>query len=110
MIGEAEDGAEAVKMYNELLPDVATIDISMPKMDGIAALKAIKAAHPNAKIVTVGAMNQQNLVIEAVRAGTSDFFLKPFQSRARGRSFAARSETLKYGSKRRKYDKIRLVA
>ena len=80
VVGEADDGAEAVKLYNELLPDVATIDISMPKMDGIAALKAIRAAHPNAKVVTVGAMNQQNLVIEAVRAGTADFFLKPFQS------------------------------
>lgn len=78
--GEAEDGEEAVRLYGELLPDAATIDISMPKMDGIAALKAIKAAHPDARIVTVGAMNQQDLVIEAVRAGTCDFFLKPFQS------------------------------
>ena len=59
VVGEADDGAEAVKLYNELLPDVATIDISMPKMDGIAALKAIRAAHPNAKVVTVGAMNSR---------------------------------------------------
>ncbi|OUO94641.1 response regulator [Cloacibacillus sp. An23] len=80
VVGEAEDGAEAVRMYDELMPDVATLDISMPKMDGIAALKAIKAKHPNARLVTVGAMNQQKLVIEAVRAGTSGFFLKPFQS------------------------------
>ncbi len=80
VVGEAEDGAEAVKLYDDLLPDIATIDISMPKMDGITALKAIKAKHPNAKIITVGAMNQQELVIEAVRAGTSGFFLKPYQS------------------------------
>lgn len=80
VVGEAENGQEAVHMYNELKPDVVTLDISMPEMNGIAALKAIKAEHPNAKIVMVSAMNQQNQVIEAIRAGASDFFIKPMQS------------------------------
>lgn len=78
--GEAENGKEAVKLYDELHPDVVTLDISMPEMDGIEALKAIKAAHPKAKIVMVSTMNQQNQVIEAMRAGASDFFIKPLQA------------------------------
>ncbi|MEG1603017.1 MAG: response regulator [Cloacibacillus sp.] len=80
VIGEAENGKEAVRMYNELLPDVVTLDISMPEMDGIEAMKTIKAEHPKAKIVMVSTMSQQNQVIEAIRAGASDFFIKPFQS------------------------------
>ena len=80
VVGEAENGEEAVRMYNELHPDVVTLDIAMPEMDGIAALKAIKNEHPHAKVVMVSAMNQQNQVIEAIRAGASDFFIKPLQS------------------------------
>ena len=80
VVGEAENGEEAVRMYNELHPDVVTLDIAMPEMDGIAALKAIKNEHPHAKVVMVSAMNQQNQAIEAIRAGASDFFIKPLQS------------------------------
>lgn len=80
VVGEAENGEEAVRMYNELHPDVVTLDIAMPEMDGIAALKAIKNEHPHAKVVMVSAMNQQNQVIEVIRAGASDFFIKPLQS------------------------------
>lgn len=80
VVGEAENGREAVKLYDELKPDIITLDITMPEMDGIEALKAIRAEHPRAKVVMVSAMNQQNQVIEAIRAGAADFFIKPLQS------------------------------
>ncbi|MDO5116026.1 MAG: response regulator [Synergistaceae bacterium] len=80
VVGEAEDGEEAVRLYEKLKPDVVTLDISMPAMDGIEALKAIKSGNPDAKVVMVCAMNQQNQVIEAIRAGAADFFIKPLQS------------------------------
>jgi len=78
VVGEAEDGNEAVSLYDKLKPDVAAIDIKMPRMDGIEALKAIKSKHPDAKVVMISAMGQQKDVIEAMRAGASDFFIKPF--------------------------------
>ncbi|MDR3354949.1 MAG: response regulator [Synergistaceae bacterium] len=77
--GEAENGKTAVQMYNELKPDVVTMDITMPEMDGIAAVKEIKAADPEAKVVMVSAMGQQAMVIEAIRSGAADFIVKPFQ-------------------------------
>lgn len=80
VVGEADNGKEAVRLYNELKPEVVTLDISMPEMDGIEALKAIRAEHPNARVVMVSAMNQQNQVIDAIRAGAKDFFIKPLQS------------------------------
>ena len=78
VVGEAEDGNEAVSLYEKLKPDVAAIDIKMPRMDGIEALKVIKSKHPDAKVVMISAMGQQKDVIEAMRAGASDFFIKPF--------------------------------
>jgi len=78
VVGEAEDGNEAVSLYDKLKPDVAAIDIKMPRMDGIEALKVIKSKHPDAKVVMISAMGQQKDVIEAMRAGASDFFIKPF--------------------------------
>jgi two-component system chemotaxis response regulator CheY len=78
VVGEAEDGNEAVSLYEKLKPDVAAIDIKMPRMDGIEALKAIKSKHPDAKVVMISAMGQQKDVIEAMRSGASDFFIKPF--------------------------------
>ncbi len=77
--GEAENGKVAVSMYQELKPDVTTMDITMPEMDGISAVKEIKKANPGAKIVMVSAMGQQAMVIEAVQAGAADFIVKPFQ-------------------------------
>ena len=77
--GEAENGKVAVQMYNELTPDVVTMDITMPEMDGIAAVKEIKANDPAAKVVMVSAMGQQAMVIEAIRSGAADFIVKPFQ-------------------------------
>ncbi|CEP69562.1 Signal transduction response regulator, receiver domain [Moorella glycerini] len=77
--GEAENGQKAVAMYQELRPDVVTMDITMPEMDGIAAVKAIKQIDPNARIIMCSAMGQQLMVMEAIQAGARDFIVKPFQ-------------------------------
>ncbi|GEA16678.1 MAG: two-component system, chemotaxis family, chemotaxis protein CheY [Moorella sp. (in: firmicutes)] len=77
--GEAENGKKAVAMYQELRPDVVTMDITMPEMDGIAAVKAIKQIDPNARIIMCSAMGQQLMVMEAIQAGARDFIVKPFQ-------------------------------
>ncbi len=77
--GEAENGKVAVSMYQELKPDVTTMDITMPEMDGISAVKEIKKLNAGAKIVMVSAMGQQAMVIEAIQAGAADFIVKPFQ-------------------------------
>ncbi len=79
VVGEASNGLEAVKLYQELKPDLVTMDITMPEMDGIEALKKIKEIDPNAKVIMVSAMGQQQLVIEAIQAGARDFIVKPFQ-------------------------------
>ena len=79
IVGEAENGKIAVQMYEELKPDVVTMDITMPEMDGIAAVKEIKTTYPDAKVVMVSAMGQQAMVIEAIRSGVADFIVKPFQ-------------------------------
>ncbi len=79
VIGEAENGAQAVEKYKELKPDLVTMDITMPEMDGIAAVKEIMKIDPNARIVMVSAMGQQVMVIEAIQAGAKDFVVKPFQ-------------------------------
>ncbi|MBD3174364.1 MAG: response regulator [Armatimonadia bacterium] len=77
--GEAENGEEAVAKYHELKPDVVTMDITMPKMDGIAAVKEILSTDPDAKIIMCTAMGQKNMVLEAIQAGAKDFIVKPFQ-------------------------------
>ena len=79
VVGEAENGKVAVDKYMELKPDVVTMDITMPEMDGIQALKAIKEKDPNAKVVMCSAMGQQAMVLEAIQAGAKDFIVKPFQ-------------------------------
>ncbi|GGA62989.1 response regulator [Ornithinibacillus halotolerans] len=80
VIGEAQDGAHAVQLYQELLPDLVTMDITMPEMDGITALKKIKEINPNAKVIMCSAMGQQAMVIDAIQAGAKDFIVKPFQA------------------------------
>ena len=79
IVGEAENGVKAVEKYVELKPDLVTMDITMPEMDGIASLKNIRSADGNAKVVMCSAMGQQNMVIEAIQAGARDFIVKPFQ-------------------------------
>ncbi|MCM3782950.1 response regulator [Neobacillus mesonae] len=80
VVGEAQDGAQAIEKYKELKPDLITMDITMPEMDGIAALKEIKKIEPNAKVIMCSAMGQQAMVIDAIQAGAKDFIVKPFQS------------------------------
>ena len=79
VIGEAENGAKAFEKYNELKPDLVLMDITMPEVGGIAALKKIKGADPNALIIMCSAMGQQAMVIEAIQGGAKDFIVKPFQ-------------------------------
>ena len=79
VVGEAENGAEAVARYAELKPDVTTMDITMPEKDGIAALKEILAADPSAKVVMCSALGQEAKVIASIRSGAKDFVVKPFQ-------------------------------
>ena len=78
--GEAENGQIAVDKYNETKPDLVLMDITMPEMDGIEALKAIKAADAGAKVIMCSAMGQQAMVIESIQAGAKDFIVKPFQA------------------------------
>ena len=80
VVGEAENGAKALEKYQELKPDLTTMDITMPEMDGISAVKEIRKIDPNAKIVMCSAMGQQAMVIEAIQAGARDFIVKPFQA------------------------------
>ncbi len=79
VVGEAENGAQAVEKYKELKPNLVVMDITMPEMDGIQAAKAIKAEDANALIIMCSAMGQQAMVIEAIQAGAKDFIVKPFQ-------------------------------
>lgn len=79
VVGEAENGAKAVEKYKEVTPDLVTMDITMPEMDGISALKNIRSMDSNAKVVMCSAMGQQAMVIEAIQAGARDFIVKPFQ-------------------------------
>ncbi|AFK86800.1 response regulator [Thermoanaerobacterium saccharolyticum] len=76
---EAEDGSVAVEKYSQEKPDLVLMDITMPEMDGIQAVKQIVKKDPNAKVVMCSAMGQQAMVIEAIQAGAKDFIVKPFQ-------------------------------
>ncbi|WP_248926363.1 response regulator [Paenibacillus hamazuiensis] len=80
VVGEANDGAQAIEKFKELRPDLITMDITMPEMDGINALKEIKKIDPNAKVIMCSAMGQQAMVIDAIQAGAKDFIVKPFQA------------------------------
>jgi two-component system chemotaxis response regulator CheY len=77
--GEAENGVKAVEKYAETKPDLVLMDITMPEMDGIQALKKIKESDPNASVVMCSAMGQQAMVIESIQSGARDFIVKPFQ-------------------------------
>jgi len=79
VVGEAEDGSKAVEKFKELRPDLVTMDITMPDMDGITAVKEIRKLDGNAQIIMCSAMGQQAMVIDAIQAGAKDFVVKPFQ-------------------------------
>ena len=79
VIGEAETGSQAVEKYKQLRPDLVTMDIVMPDMGGIDAVRAITAFDPSARVLMCSAMGQQALVVEAIQAGAKDFVVKPFQ-------------------------------
>jgi len=79
VIGEAETGLQAIERYRDLKPDLVTMDIVMPDMGGIDAVRQIVQEDPNAKILMCSAMGQQALVVEAIQAGAKDFVVKPFQ-------------------------------
>lgn len=80
VVGEGENGARAVEKYKELTPDLVIMDITMPEVDGIQAVKEIKKNSPDAKIIMCSAMGQQAMVIESIQAGARDFIVKPFQA------------------------------
>jgi two-component system chemotaxis response regulator CheY len=77
--GEAKNGKEAVDLYGKIKPDLVTMDITMPEMDGLEAVKRIKRMDPEAKIIMCSAMGQTQLVLESIRSGASDFVVKPIQ-------------------------------
>ncbi len=78
--GEAENGKVAIDKFLETKPDLVLMDITMPEMDGIQALKKIKEADPDANVIMCSAMGQQAMVIESIQSGAKDFIVKPFQS------------------------------
>lgn len=80
IVGEAENGAKALDKYKETMPDLVIMDITMPEVDGIQAVKNIIAYDKDAKIIMCSAMGQQAMVIEAIQAGAKDFIVKPFQA------------------------------
>jgi len=78
IVGEAENGLDAIEKYKDLKPDLVTMDITMPEMDGVAAVKGIMEINPKANIVMCSAMGQQSMVLDAIKAGAKDFIVKPF--------------------------------
>ena len=80
VVGEAANGQESVEMYERLRPDLVTMDITMPEMDGLAALRAIRESDPQARVVMCTAMGQKSVLIEAIQAGAKEFIVKPFQA------------------------------
>lgn len=80
VVGEASNGIVAVELYKKEKPDVVTMDITMPDMDGIEAVKAIKEFDPAAKVIMCSAMGQQSMVMDAIKSGAKDFIVKPFQA------------------------------
>lgn len=80
VVGEAENGQQAVELHAELKPDLTTLDIVMPEMDGLSALEAIKKSHASAKVIMITAIDQRAEMLRAMRLGVSDFVVKPFDA------------------------------
>lgn len=79
IVAEAKDGAEALRLYEKIRPDVLTLDITMPEMDGVTALRKIRRLDPSAKVIMCSAMGQHAMVLDAIQAGAKDFVVKPLQ-------------------------------
>ncbi|KUO76528.1 MAG: hypothetical protein APF77_05195 [Clostridia bacterium BRH_c25] len=79
VVGEAENGRIAVRKFEELKPDIVTMDITMPEMTGLEALKSIKKIDPGAKVIMISAMGQEVMVMEAITLGAKSFIVKPFK-------------------------------
>ncbi|HBY20410.1 MAG: two-component system response regulator [Clostridiales bacterium GWE2_32_10] len=79
VVGEASNGNEAIELAKAERPDIMTLDITMPELDGISAIPKILEASPNTKIIMVSAMGQQGMVIDAIKKGAKDFITKPFE-------------------------------
>ena len=79
VVGEADNGKEAVRLFERHRPDLVTMDITMPILNGVEALKRIRALDPNAQVLMVSAMGQQNMVMQALREGARGFLVKPFE-------------------------------
>jgi len=79
IVGEASDGIEAVRKYQSLNPDLVLLDITMPNMNGLEAMRRIFTINPKARVIMCSALGQQNLIVEAIRAGVKDFIVKPFK-------------------------------
>jgi two-component system chemotaxis response regulator CheY len=79
IVGEAADGREAVEKFKNLHPDLVLLDITMPNMNGLEAMRKIFALDPRARVIMCSALGQQNLIVEAIRAGVKDFIVKPFK-------------------------------
>jgi two-component system, chemotaxis family, chemotaxis protein CheY len=80
VVGEGANGAEAVARYQELKPELTTLDITMPEKDGLTALKEIIAVDPGAKVIMCSALGQESKVLESIKLGAKDFVVKPFQA------------------------------
>ena len=81
VIGEASNGIEAINKYKDIHPDLVTMDITMPELNGIEALKGIREIDKNAKVVMCTAMGQKPMVLDAVKNGAKDFVVKPFSAK-----------------------------
>jgi two-component system chemotaxis response regulator CheY len=80
IVGEAQDGIEAIQKFIELKPDLVLMDIAMPNMDGIECLCEIKKIDPNAKVIMFSSMGQESIVIESIKSGAINFIVKPFET------------------------------
>jgi len=80
VVGEAENGAEAVRLHRDLKPDLTTMDIVMPVLDGLSALREVVRMDPRANVIMVSALGQESLIAEAIEAGAREFIVKPFQA------------------------------
>jgi len=79
VVGEADNGKEAVRLFERHRPDLVTMDVTMPILNGVEALKRIRAVDPDARVLMVSAMGQKNMVMQALREGAQGFLIKPFE-------------------------------